>query len=323
MKTKMSLCLGVVALLALVALVNDGQGQSNAAISGKLGSPAASLQGLQWVKGGPVEIKKGSVYVVEFWATWCPPCRKSIPHLTELQHQFKDKGVTIIGVSNETAEVVKPFVAEERAGKMDYTVAIDPQGRISQGYMGAFGIQGIPHAFIVDKDGNLAWHCHPMDGMDEVLELVVAGQFDRVAYAKKKAAEKEEEARLVKRYGEYFAALQEGSYEAGQIGADLVNNSDHAEMLNALAWNILTEVPEANRDLELAHKAAAKAVKLTDEKNPAALDTCALALYELGKKYVAQAVAYQKKAVTLSEGDEEAQQGMQKTLERYESASVE
>jgi thiol-disulfide isomerase/thioredoxin len=304
-----------------VALVRGGQGQQAASPWDKLGKPAAPLKGLQWIKGGPVEMKKGSVYVVEFWATWCPPCRTSIPHLTKLQHQFKDKGVTIIGVSNETADKVKPFVTEY-AEKMDYTVAIDPERQISKGYMEAFGVGGIPHAFIVGKDGNLLWHGHPMDGMDGVLEAVVAGQFDHVAYAKKKAIEEKERARVRKLYKDYFATVGTDDSEAAKIGLQLVDGSDNAMMLNALAWNILTEVAEESRDLELARQAAVKAVKLTDERDPSVLDTYALALYELGKKYVGQAVMYQKKAVELTHVAR-AQASLKKTLERYEAASVE
>jgi len=322
MKTKVGLCLGVVALLAFVALVSGGQGQQAASPWDKLGKPAAPLTGLQWIKGGPVEMKKGSVYVVEFWATWCPPCRTSIPHLTELQHQFKDRGVTIIGVSKETADIVTPFVEEETAGKMDYTVAIDSEKRVYKGYMDAFGVGGIPHAFIVGKDGNLLWHGHPMAGMDGVLEEVVAGQFDYVAYAKKKAAEDKERAHVLKLYKDYFATVSTDGSEAAKIGLQLVDGSDNAMMLNALAWKILTDVPENDRDLELARQAAAKAVKLTEEKNPSVLDTYALALYELGKKYVGQAVAYQTRAVELT-NDERSQASLKKALDRYESASVE
>ena len=69
--------------------------------SAKLGTPAPPLTGLEWVKNGPVEMKPGTVYVVEFWATWCPPCRVSIPHLTELQHKYKDKNLVIVGISTE------------------------------------------------------------------------------------------------------------------------------------------------------------------------------------------------------------------------------
>jgi thiol-disulfide isomerase/thioredoxin len=317
----MGLCLGVVAILALVVLISVPTGADAASASGKLGQPAASLNGLQWVKGGPVEIKKGSVYVVEFWATWCPPCRTSIPHLTEMQHAFKDQGVTIIGISNEKADVVKPFVKEEKAGPMNYTVAIDPDRKVSEGYMGAFNVRGIPHAFIVGTDGKLVWHGHPMDQMDAVLKDVVAGDFDSVAYAKKKAAQEEKRERLIKLYKDYFAKVADDGDAASKAGREFVKNADFS-MLNSFAWKILTNVAEEARDLDMAQKAAAKAVKLTEEKNPSILDTYALATYELGKKYVAQAVKSQKKAVELAQDNDQMREGLQKSLERYEAASV-
>jgi len=320
MRRGMGLCLGVAAILALAVLISAPTGVDAASASGKLGQPAASLNGLQWIKGGPVEIKKGSVYVVEFWATWCPPCRTSIPHLTELQRKFKDQGVTIIGISNEKADVAKPFV-EEKAETMDYAVAVDSDRRISKGYMGAFNVRGIPHAFIVGKDGKLIWHGHPMDGMDEVLKDILAGDFDSVAYAKKKAVQEEQRARLIKLYKDYFAAVTDNGDAAKEAGQKFVKDAN-ASMLNSFAWRILTNVAEEARDLDLARQVAAKAVKLTEEKNPSALDTYALATYELGKKYIAQAVKYQKKAVALAEGNDQRREGLKKTLDRYESASV-
>ncbi|MHC4855697.1 MAG: peroxiredoxin family protein [Planctomycetota bacterium] len=156
------------------------------ATKSQLGQKAAALEGLTYVKGQPVTLTEGKVYVVEFWATWCPPCRTSIPHLTEIQKQFKDKGVTVIGISNEGVNTVNPFV-EKMGDKMDYTVAVDTGGKAGAGYMDAFGQGGIPTAFIVDAKGNIAWVGHPMDGMDEVLALIVAGTYDPEAYAKAKA----------------------------------------------------------------------------------------------------------------------------------------
>lgn len=318
MKAKAILCLSVVALVGFVVLA---QGAEGGAAAGKLGQPAGTLQGLQWVKGQPVQFQQGKVYVVEFWATWCPPCRASIPHLTELQKQFKDKGVTIVGISNEALDVVKPFVAN-MAEKMDYTVAIDADGQVSKKYMAAFGVQGIPHAFIVDKDGKLAWHGHPMAQMDGVLEKVLAGNFDSDAYAKQQEMAEAEQARLVKLYSGYFANVGQNKEEAAKIGQDILETSNNAQMLNAFAWRILTDVAETDRDLEAAHKAAAKAVKLTDEKDASILDTYALALYQLGKKYVGQAVTTQRRAVELT-NDAQAKEGLSKTLERYEAATVE
>lgn len=322
MKTRAGLCLGAVALLILAVLVGAAQKESSNPAPGQLGGPAAPLTGLQWIKGGPVQLTQGSITVVEFWATWCPPCRTSIPHLTEIQHRFKDQRVTIVGVSNETADIVKPFVAQmDEQKKMEYAVAVDREGLVWKGYMDAFGVQGIPHAFIVGKDGTLVWRGHPMAGMDEVLEEVVNDRFDAVAYAAKQAAREKEEARVIALYKSYFTTVDTNPGEAAAIGAQLVG-SDNSAMLNALAWKILTDVPQESRDLELAREAAAKAVKLTEEKNPSILDTYALAMYELGKKYVAQAVTLQKKAVELTD-DAQAKESLSKALRRYESATVE
>src|SRR5262245_37959460 len=67
-----------------------------------IGSPAPALQAEKWVKGAPVaSFEKGKTYVVEFWATWCGPCIASMPHLSALSRQYKDKGVTIVGMTTK------------------------------------------------------------------------------------------------------------------------------------------------------------------------------------------------------------------------------
>ena len=92
---------------------------ASAGWAAQLGDPAAPLAIKEWIKGNPVNVKDGkNIYVVEFWATWCPPCRRSIPHLTEIQKKFKDKGVVVVGISDEAPATVKPFV-QKMAGEMD------------------------------------------------------------------------------------------------------------------------------------------------------------------------------------------------------------
>lgn len=160
----------------------------------KAGDVAPALQVKQWVKGEAVKgFAKNQVYVVEFWATWCGPCKASIPHLTELAKSHKD--VTFIGVSvwEREPEKVVPFV-EEMGAKMDYHVAIDdvPEGKkgdagaMAQNWMKASGSGGIPTAFVVDKTGHIAWIGHPMR-LEEPLDKIVAGTWDLAKYQKEKA----------------------------------------------------------------------------------------------------------------------------------------
>jgi len=149
--------------------------QITAAGKARLGDPAAPLFVKEWVQGGPIDVKDGkSVYVVEFWATWCGPCRVSIPHLSALQKKLKDKGVVVVGVSDEEPAKVKPFV-KSMGEKMDYAVACDDTAQSNMGYMAAYGFNGIPTAFIVDKQGKVRWAGHPMAGLDQALEKVLAG----------------------------------------------------------------------------------------------------------------------------------------------------
>jgi len=137
-----------------------------------LGDPAAPLEIAAWIKGDAVnlaEVRGKKIVVVEFWATWCGPCRVSIPHLTELQRKFADRGVVFVGVSDEDEATVRPFV-NQMGGKMDYTVAIDNNRKTSDGYMKAYGQNGIPCAFIVDREGRIAWVGHPMGDLEKKLE---------------------------------------------------------------------------------------------------------------------------------------------------------
>jgi len=146
-----------------------------AAVPTKLGDAAYPLTGLTWIKGSPVTIAPGKVYVVEFWATWCPPCRKSIPHLTELAKKYADR-VVFVGVSNEDVATVKPFVADQ-GDQMAYNVAVDIAGKVVDGYMTAFGQGDIPTAFVVDAAGKVVWLGHPMDNLGDVLDKVLAGTY--------------------------------------------------------------------------------------------------------------------------------------------------
>jgi thiol-disulfide isomerase/thioredoxin len=151
-----------------------------------VGDDAPALEVSRWAKGEKIDrLEKDRTYVVEFWATWCGPCRTSIPHLTELQKKYKDKGIQFVGVSvwEQDQKLVDPFV-KQMGDKMDYSVALDvvpegekgSKGKMAETWMTASESNGIPTAFIV-KNGKVAWIGHPME-MDKPLESVLSPTYD-------------------------------------------------------------------------------------------------------------------------------------------------
>ena len=93
---------------------------------------------------------RGKVVILNFWATWCMPCRIEIPHLDELQKQYGDKGLAIVGVSldEQGPEVVKKFVKQFQ---MTYLVVMGNE-KIVAAYG---GIEGIPTTFVIGRDGRI------------------------------------------------------------------------------------------------------------------------------------------------------------------------
>lgn len=287
---------------------------------------APPLEIAKWLKGTPVKaFEPGKVYVVEFWATWCPPCIQSIPHLTELQQKFAGKA-QFIGISDETLDVVEPFVADA-GDQMAYTVAIDANAQTSTAYKRAYGVGGIPHAFVVDQKGRMVFHCHPMDpNLEKVLAMTVAGEFTEQAAAELVAAEeaaakaRAEANERFKAYAEVITADRPDPKQASELGDALYEViKDQSSLLDQVAWSILASEEYTYRDVPLALKMSERAMQLTEGKSPVVLDTYAKALFMSGKK--AEAVAEQKKAVELSADlPEQAQADFKQRLSEYEQA---
>ena len=131
-------------------------------------------------------------YVVEFWATWCGPCKRSIPHLNELYKNLQSQGMVILGISDEKASKVKPYV-QQKGSNMSYPIAIDDGAK--QDWFKAAGRRGIPSAFVVDASNTIMWIGNPLDSeFSKVVEQVARGQYNpvlqRKAAPKLKAAER-------------------------------------------------------------------------------------------------------------------------------------
>ncbi len=110
---------------------------------------------------------EGKFVLIDFWATWCGPCREAIPELNEFQKKYKDK-LVVIGISDESLDTVSRF----RSPKIEYFSAIDTRGRTKK----ELEVSAVPHVMILDPNRVVRWEGYPLlDGYEltaDVLEKV-------------------------------------------------------------------------------------------------------------------------------------------------------
>ncbi len=272
---------------------------AGAAYAGDVGDAAAPIDvpAEHWLNGDAVDPSKAgnTIYVVEFWATWCGPCKVSIPHLTEMQHKYAGKNVVIIGVTADDPNNSWPTVQEFVKGqgkKMDYRVAYDRDRKVYEKYMTAFGQGGIPHAFVVDQQGRIAWHGHPMVEMEDTIDKMLNGTYSVESFKKLNAARE-----AIKQYGELTNADTFDATAARSVGEQVfATGSDSRAIMYDLAKAILDQSDESRRDTELALRAAKAAYELGGEKDVVVLDVYAQALFASGD--AREAVKIQRIAVS-------------------------
>jgi peroxiredoxin len=119
------------------------------------------LQGTRWT----LKSLTGKVVLVNFWATWCPPCQKEIPDLEALYERFKDQGLVILAISDEDASKVAPFMAKRN---VTYPVMLDPGRKVND----QFQVEGIPKSFIYDRSGKLVAQSIDMRTQHQFLEML-------------------------------------------------------------------------------------------------------------------------------------------------------
>ena len=159
---------------SLLALLLAAVAASAASLN--VGDPAPTKLPSAYIKGTKVSaFDPKKAYIVEFWATWCGPCKESIPHLTELQANLKDSGLTVIGVHVPNGADTADAFVKQQGKKMDYTVAKDTSGAVEKAWLVAAGQNGIPCSFVI-VGGKVAFIGHPGNLNEaKVKELIAAG----------------------------------------------------------------------------------------------------------------------------------------------------
>jgi thiol-disulfide isomerase/thioredoxin len=297
----------------------------------------------------------GKVYVVEFWATWCGPCRMSMPHISDVADKYKDK-VVVVGISDEKVDTVTKFLdTDEWKQKARYNLATDPDRSVHKAYMEAAGQNGIPTAFIV-KDSKVQWIGHPM-GMDEPLEKIVAGTWDAASFKSEFEQQAAMERKQMQRRSAMAKARKSGDWDAvmKMLDEDIASAPARAKagmqvqkfkmlltdanrpadgyalgrevlaaakgdkmVLNEMAWFVLDEERVKERDIPFALETAKAAVTASGGDDAAIIDTLARAWWESGDK--AKAIEWQKKAIDKADGQMAGE--LKDTLRKYEGGEA-
>jgi thiol-disulfide isomerase/thioredoxin len=314
----------------------------------EIGDAPPPLVVSEWVKGRSVDWKRDlgrKVYMVEFWATWCPPCKMSVPRLTEFQKKY-DRDLTIIGVTaiddrGNNRRAIKRFV-KDQGKNMDYTVAIDEGMTTWTRYMG--DLSGIPHAFLVGRNGKVVWQGSPLEpALDEVIPEIIAGAYD----LEKAKAEAEvnrrvqaigfamqmgnwsvvwdlsvgilkldpaNELAMGNLLGMYLEGLKDEKALRAWARSHIANHRDDVEAMQQLAMTLTSNPDITRRTPALALEAAKTAYESPKRRGPLASAAFARALYQIGE--LDRAIKLQEEAIAAAP-DADVRKELQLALDYY------
>jgi len=353
---KLFVAVTLLSLLTVTAMAADKAGDKKGEASPekelktlKVGDAAPPLRVSKWMQGKAVSaFAPGKTYVVEFWATWCGPCIIMMPHLGELQSEYKDKGLTIIGFSAKdpmnTEKKVAEFVAK-RGPKLGYTFAFGDDSNMFNSWMSAAHQDGIPCSFVVDQKGKLAYIGHPMF-LGVVLPKVVDGTWKteegdlEVAEAKKdletafRGANGPDPEASLKAFSQFESKrpelaklpfltgpkitllikakkVDEAKQLAGDVLAKAIENDDAGALRTVANIGQFPGAKGVKEITDISLKAADALLKVSGDKDLGALITAAQANFAAGNK--AKAKEYGKKAI---EATADQPKGVRSQVER-------
>ncbi|MCA9312511.1 MAG: redoxin family protein [Phycisphaerales bacterium] len=351
----------IAGLVASLVCVGTAAAQKDSEVTLMIGDKAPRLEHVEWIQGGPVSSwESGHIYVLDFWATWCGPCVAAIPHMNELYKEHTKDNVHVVGVAiwpNARMTPTDEFVSE-KGGAMAYTIGADIDAKTSEAFMTAAGQNGIPTVMIVNQEGRIAWIGHPMAGMDEALESILAGEYDIKAAAekhRKRIAMEGKVNELVKKMRQGMSsenwdqaieaidglmALDEEQFSgyatqkyiimatglkdktrASKYGREIVKGQmwDNSNMLNSIAWGIVDPEGQFEED-DMDLDLAMMAAKRANDltKGEDAFILDTLARVYFRTGNVEKAIDLQKEAV--NRADDRMKDSLRAALEEYKEA---
>jgi len=309
----------------------------------KVGSAAPPMT-VEWAKGN-YDATSDAPYIVEFWATWCAPCIRSIPHLTHLQKEYEFEGLQVIGISvDANTELVKPFV-QKQGRKMDYIVGIDTNKKSERVWLDKINMKGIPVVFIVDHNGVIQFIGRPTsDRFEKILKKVMAGRYNPKKQMEAKDSIKAAELRRESSSWREATKAYENAIAIDQIVfaelylelfdmylldmkepdrayalAQTVITDRGSEDPELLAWFAIKiasdqDISDADRRMDVAMLAATSAHSFTERKDdPKYLET--IATVHFYNNEIDDAIDWQRKAYHAAQTNKK--QSFKITLDRY------
>ncbi|EAT14810.1 peroxiredoxin [Desulfuromonas acetoxidans] len=158
-------------------------------------APAQAVQTTvsEWVQGKEAATKalnNPQLTVVEFFSTWCSGCTAFAPHLSRINNQFSDQGVTVIALSDEDKDTLTAFTSQFEGG-LSYAIGIDQNNTLYKTFMEPLGENTIPYSFILNNQGEIIWHGHPADGLEVTLQAVIDNNYDAKAFQQEMSNEQD------------------------------------------------------------------------------------------------------------------------------------
>ncbi len=326
----------------------------SAAAQISIGQPFPAPSSIEWIKGPPLlEFERGRVYLVDFWATWCPPCMAMIPHTNDIARRYANRGVTVLGIAvlSDHGPVSPTLFVKEAGERMSYAVGEDTSGLYTNHVRTPSGAISLPTLVLIDREGRIAWKRHGFDlnGLEPALEQVLAGSWDldqAVESQHRFAARKSEATQLVHR----LAGPEESVASISHDLMELIRQEPRLGYLTAQALTqfrkpgqaydfveaVLSAVTVVNglhlqdvaatllgldhgnpRGIELAYRAAAEADRLAGDEEPWIPQ--ALAKVRFAQGDIEAAIAAQRRAIEVAKRQGWSQRSISAMTRRLDS----